>query len=255
MIDYLLLFADQVAAQTALPDWLFSGQWKPLSKCGIRPLNIVTQDAVWDYSDPENPVLMSPRETKAGYALRISVPTSEDAGHDAAVHDDLTTTLAAMPEVQTLTGDEKPSSLPGRVANVQPRKVKRQPPERVRYKHSVTVICTAADQADANLLWSALGRDTLPGKTFVAPISANGQMPATHFMAHMRSRQMFVDTLIAAQAGELPSRRWRDFGLTRPRVLALFTRLIIDTSKSRKNRFKAVLSENSLKRVVAGLGR
>lgn len=86
------------------------------------------------------------------------------------------------------------------------------------FPYSVSLVVPAADRADANRLAVAMGWDTSPGDTFSVPLSADGDVPATHYGCHTWAGPGFVATLSGAQDGSLPEVTWEDHGLTAGRV-------------------------------------
>lgn len=76
-IEYLLKFASKADAHTALPEWQNMDDddhvfWTPKFHTGIMETSVGIS-AVWDYSDPENPVVTTPEVPFSGYYLIISL--------------------------------------------------------------------------------------------------------------------------------------------------------------------------------------
>jgi hypothetical protein len=66
MMDHVLRFADEAAAQAALPVYCIDGAWD--GSRVIAPVSVVTADAVW-----EGDALVSPRAVLPGYWLAIAL--------------------------------------------------------------------------------------------------------------------------------------------------------------------------------------
>jgi len=74
MIDHLLTFANETAAH-ALLDPLGFGSDDNWDRSRVDPgVKLITADAVWDNSDPENPVLVTPQEVVSGFHVTIALP-------------------------------------------------------------------------------------------------------------------------------------------------------------------------------------
>jgi hypothetical protein len=76
MFDHLLTFETEDAAKAALPSYgsEVDGTWNWNESACLPNVAIVLSDAVWDYSDPESPVEVSPRETFPGWHIVVSLP-------------------------------------------------------------------------------------------------------------------------------------------------------------------------------------
>jgi hypothetical protein len=95
------------------------------------------------------------------------------------------------------------------------------------FSYSVVLLLPATLQDKGNRLACALGYDELPGKTFIAPASADGVEPATHYGCHTWAQQSFVDTLNAAAQGQLPAVDWAAYGLTEPDMQGVVASLVV----------------------------
>lgn len=71
MIDHILKFDSEVAAKSALADYVIEDTWD--GSRTIPDLKIITQEAAWDHSDPENPVLVSPEQTLPGFWIAVAL--------------------------------------------------------------------------------------------------------------------------------------------------------------------------------------
>lgn len=85
MIDYILNFPDEATAQAALADWRYTDEetntsgWAPKSKCGVIEIKVILQKAVWDNSDIESPILVTPQALSSGFWMAIAMPNVDDA--------------------------------------------------------------------------------------------------------------------------------------------------------------------------------
>ena len=83
LIDHLLTFPNENAAFGVLQSLGYTSKdeddnivW---DRSRVDPgVKLITADAVWDNSDPENPILVSPQETIAGFHITISLPEADD---------------------------------------------------------------------------------------------------------------------------------------------------------------------------------
>jgi hypothetical protein len=75
MLNHFLKFHDEAAALTALAAYTINGAWD-LSRV-IPGQRVVLARAVWDVSDPDNSVLVSPEQTLPGWHITISLPVLE----------------------------------------------------------------------------------------------------------------------------------------------------------------------------------
>lgn len=76
IFDHILKFADEAAASAALPAYGFQdeqGAWHWRGDCTMPNISIITAEAVWDNSDPQNPVLVSPEVTVSGWYIAIAL--------------------------------------------------------------------------------------------------------------------------------------------------------------------------------------
>lgn len=121
----------------------------------------------------------------------------------------------------------------------------------MNWLYSVVLICPAANREQANLLACALGHDVLPGNTFVAPLSATGEAPATHFGCRATAQQTFVDLFVGASQGVLPAIPWADYGLTEADVFALLPLLVFDAraASDATGHYDAVIAAHGWQRV------
>lgn len=84
MIDYILNFDTQAQAEQALVDWTFTDEengavrWKPKPKCGILPIDVILQEAVWDITDPQNPAETTPEIKSGGYWIAIAMTMPDE---------------------------------------------------------------------------------------------------------------------------------------------------------------------------------
>ena len=90
MIDNILHFADEAAAQAALPSYCVTDAdgIKHWDQSRVIPgLSIITAEAVWDNSG-ERPVLVSPEVTLPGFWLAIGLSSSSSLRADLAAMDE-----------------------------------------------------------------------------------------------------------------------------------------------------------------------
>lgn len=73
MIDHLIRCATPEAAQELEDAYGPSAAFQP---------RVVLQDAVWDFSDPENPLLVTPEITASGYHVWVSLDHLDEALRD-----------------------------------------------------------------------------------------------------------------------------------------------------------------------------
>lgn len=71
MIDHLLKFETEAAAKAALPAYVIDDQWD--GSRTIPGLSIITTEAVWDMTDPEAPVLVTPEQRLPGWWIAIGL--------------------------------------------------------------------------------------------------------------------------------------------------------------------------------------
>jgi len=84
LIDHTLTFANEAAAFAVLENLGFAGRddennlvW---DRSRVDPgVKLITADAVWDHTDLDNPILISPEETIAGFHISIALPEASDA--------------------------------------------------------------------------------------------------------------------------------------------------------------------------------
>ncbi|PHR61851.1 MAG: hypothetical protein COA43_01390 [Robiginitomaculum sp.] len=83
MIDYILSFPNEAIARAALADWRTTDEdgnsfWVPKFKCGIMEITVINQEAVWEYTDTESPVLLTAEILADGYWMAIATPEIDD---------------------------------------------------------------------------------------------------------------------------------------------------------------------------------
>lgn len=71
-IDHVAKFTDEAGAADALPSYRAGDGWD--TSRVLAGVSIITADAVWDNTDPQNPVLVSPEQTLPGFWLAIGLP-------------------------------------------------------------------------------------------------------------------------------------------------------------------------------------
>jgi len=86
MIDHLLTFANETAAHTALKKLGFGSVDEESNvvwdRSRVDPgVKLILADAVWDNTDPENPVLVTPQQVVPGFHITISLPEASKALH------------------------------------------------------------------------------------------------------------------------------------------------------------------------------
>lgn len=72
MKDHIMRFVSEQDAKVAMPQFVFDGEWD--ASRVIAPIQIVTAEAEIDDTDPENVIVLVPRETLPGYWLAIALP-------------------------------------------------------------------------------------------------------------------------------------------------------------------------------------
>lgn len=72
MFDHVCAFSSEDAAKAALPGYNPNGGWN--YSIGIFGQTVTTSPAVWDRTDPEHPVLVTPAQTLPGFWLTITLP-------------------------------------------------------------------------------------------------------------------------------------------------------------------------------------
>lgn len=85
MIDILLKFADRATARKEMKRWWVKDDdgkfhWVPKKHCGINKVKVIIQEAVYNFTDPENPIVTTPQKTANGYWLCISIPDKDTKG-------------------------------------------------------------------------------------------------------------------------------------------------------------------------------
>lgn len=73
MIDHLIRCASQEDADALVEQYGASRAYQP---------RVILQDAVWDLTDPDNPVLVTPEVTASGYHVWIALDTLDEALRD-----------------------------------------------------------------------------------------------------------------------------------------------------------------------------
>ncbi len=83
MFDHVMLFADEAAALTALKPLGYAmtdedgnDQFKASQVLVVR---LVLVDAVWDNSDPENPILTTPEVVAPGFYVVVSAKAQDES--------------------------------------------------------------------------------------------------------------------------------------------------------------------------------
>jgi len=71
MIDHVLVFASEDAAKTELARFCPNGNWDE-SVC-IPGIELITANEVWDTSDLEHTILVSPKQTLPGWWIAIAL--------------------------------------------------------------------------------------------------------------------------------------------------------------------------------------
>lgn len=116
---------------------------------------------------------------------------------------------------------------------------------------SVVLIVPALMQTKANYLSCALGYDEMPGNTYKVPLSANGELPITHYGCRTAATEDFADILQNAGAGNLPGGLdLAAFNLTVEDVQDIMGALIYDVRPATQmtNHFPDVCAANNLAR-------
>lgn len=76
MIDHILAFSDEASAKSALPQYVSKDEngaihWN--ASVGIYGQTVTVTPAVWDNTDPRNPVLVTPAVTLPGFWLSLGL--------------------------------------------------------------------------------------------------------------------------------------------------------------------------------------
>ncbi|MEM7620051.1 MAG: hypothetical protein AAF228_06250 [Pseudomonadota bacterium] len=85
MIDHLFKFTTEADAKNKLSVWVdvnadtSQAYWKPKPKCGLMPVKIVTQEAVYNEDSNGDMVLASPEIFLDGWWLAIACETQDEA--------------------------------------------------------------------------------------------------------------------------------------------------------------------------------
>lgn len=125
MIDYILSFPDEATAIAALPEWGKLDEngdihWQPKPKCGVMHIQVITQLAVWDYSNSENAAIITPEQVSAGYWMVIAKPSIDEnlwaSPYVVSEHD---RALAVLGQAHILRTKLTPEQIAG-VVGVQP---------------------------------------------------------------------------------------------------------------------------------------
>ena len=77
MLNHLLMFTTEADAIDALPSYGArdpDGLWLWRDDLVIPNQRVVISRAVWDYSDPEAPLLVSPEQSVPGYFVTVTLP-------------------------------------------------------------------------------------------------------------------------------------------------------------------------------------
>lgn len=94
--------------------------------------------------------------------------------------------------------------------------------------YSTVIIVEAAHREAANAMGAALGYG--PG-TYTVPLSDDGET-ITHFGAHAVTSADYIDVLVAALLGDLPSADWETVGLDESSILAALGAMTISAPGS-----------------------
>lgn len=119
--------------------------------------------------------------------------------------------------------------------------------------YNISILVPAAHRDNANRFMCAIGKDVLPGQTFIAPSAAGKSGPATHYGCQGAETQEFIDLIQAAKTGTLPTGiTWSDYDLTEGQARAACATMVIYVQNATEpdNYYEAVLAANGLQRVV-----
>ena len=111
--------------------------------------------------------------------------------------------------------------------------------------YSTVMIVEAAHRETANAMGAALGYG--PG-TYTVPLSDDGET-VTHYGAHAVTSEDYIDILVAALLGDLPSADWATVGLDEASILAALAAMTISAPGSPID-----INSASLERLQALLG-
>lgn len=94
----------------------------------------------------------------------------------------------------------------------------------------IVMLIPAGHKAAADALAIALGHAAPGDESFTVPVP-DAEAP-THYVAHARVKEAFLQTIAAAGSGVLPPVPWGDFGLSVADVQAVVSALVISAPGS-----------------------
>ena len=112
-----------------------------------------------------------------------------------------------------------------------------------------SLVLITQDAPTGNLVSTALGHQDPGAETYVLPLSASGNAPATHWACHTWATPEFVAALTACANQEaLPPAPWAAVGLSEPQVFAFCGGLILSARIDAvpREHFSDVLAANGL---------
>ena len=115
-----------------------------------------------------------------------------------------------------------------------------------------SLVLITADPATGNLVSTALGHQDPGAATYILPLSANGQAPATHYGCHTWAADAFAGAIAAcASQTALPPAPWAAVGLDEAAVYAFCGALIWDARDGgdAREHFKDVIAANGLQKI------
>lgn len=116
-----------------------------------------------------------------------------------------------------------------------------------------SLVLITQDAGTGNLVSTALGHQDPGAETYVLPLSASGDAPATHWACHTWATPGFVAALTACANQEaLPPAPWAAVGLTGNQVFNFCGALIWSARLGAvpREHFADVLAANGLQRVT-----
>lgn len=115
---------------------------------------------------------------------------------------------------------------------------------------SLVLIVPESQKAVGDSVAMALGH--ADADTYIIPLSASGQFPATHYGCHTWATEQFVDTIQACKAQvALPPAPWGAVGLSEADVFSMCGALILSIRDDGQHvgHFEDVIAANGLQRI------
>jgi len=84
MLNHFFHFDGEAAAKEALAAYTIDGEWD--TSRVIPGQRVVLARAVWDNSDPDNPIEVSPEQILEGFFVTVSLPSIDEGLRDLPDH-------------------------------------------------------------------------------------------------------------------------------------------------------------------------